>query len=37
VRLDDVNGPALWSAIATDQTTAWLQANKPEMLGDTVN
>jgi LCP family protein required for cell wall assembly len=36
VRLDDVNGPALWSAIATDQTTAWFQANKPEMLGDSV-
>jgi LCP family protein required for cell wall assembly len=36
VRLDDVKGPSLYSAIATDQVTTWLTANKPELLGDTV-
>jgi LCP family protein required for cell wall assembly len=36
VRLDDVNGPSLWAAIANDQVSDWLTVNKPDLLGDRV-
>jgi LCP family protein required for cell wall assembly len=36
VRLDDVNGPSLWAAIANDQVGDWLTVNKPDLLGDRV-
>jgi LCP family protein required for cell wall assembly len=36
VRIDDVKAASFFTAVQQDQMTAWLQVNKPDLLGDTV-